>query len=108
MGCSKVKHTCGSIKGFAKCIKYEKEVPEFSELFGNDCKDIEQTTEDLYNTVNKIRQSTDVTGLLNGCITFTNPKTPASVIEQLYLKICDLEQKLNDQQELITELQQAQ
>lgn len=107
MECSKVKHTCGSIKGFAKCIKYEKEVPSFSELFGNDCKDIEQVAEDLYEILGKLKQDADVSGLLNGCITFTGTKTLSSVIEDMYLKICDLEQRLNDQQELITELQQA-
>ena len=106
--CNKIKHTCGSIKGFATCIKYEKEVPEFSDLFGNDCKDIEQTTEDLYNIVTKLREDSDVSGILNECITFTSPKTPKSVIEQMYLKLCDLEQRVNNQQELITELQQAQ
>lgn len=105
--CNKVKHTCGDIKGFSACIKYEKEVPQFSPLFGNDCKDLEQTTEDLYNTVNKIKQDTDVTGLLNACVTFTSPKTTKTVIEQMYIKICEMQAQITAQGLLITDLQQT-
>jgi hypothetical protein len=104
--CNKVKHTCGSIKGFATCIKYEKEVPQFSELFGNDCKDLEQVVEDLYNIVNKIKQDTDVTGLLNSCITFTTPKINNSVIEQMYIKICEMQAQITAQGLLIASLQE--
>lgn len=100
--CNSIKQTCGS-KNFASCIKFETAVPIFSEYYNDDCVDLEQATTELYSLIGELKTNTDVEGLLNDCITFTTPKTPSSVIEQMYLKLCELEERITAQDILIAE-----
>lgn len=91
--CDQNNKTCGT-KNFATCVKYEKGLPTTSLLYNNDCVDLEQTTSELYSITTELKTNTDVSGLLNGCIVFSSPKTTKSVLEQMYLKICDLQQQI--------------
>lgn len=109
---NKLKANCGSYI-FAQCTKYEGEVSESSELTTG-CLNIEETTQDIYNQLDDIDEKLDMSVMTNDCIIFTEPKTPSSVIKQLYDKICALEDIITSQaaqittmQNQITELQQS-
>lgn len=54
MGCNnKIKHTCGdSLK--AECVDYEGTVNPQSELVGEGCLSIEETTQDIYDQLEQI------------------------------------------------------
>lgn len=100
MPCTKIKHTCGEIS-YAKCTKYESTLSEYSSLSEDDCLDVEMVIEDLNSIVDAIKEDINLDSLENTCITFTEPKTVASVIEQMYNKICELQNTLAEQADLI-------
>lgn len=100
MGCNdKIRHTCGEI-AYAKCTKYKGIISEHSSLSEDDCLDIEQIAEDLYSLVDGIKEDINLDNLENTCITFAN-KAPSYVIEQMYNKICELQNTLTEQADLI-------
>lgn len=105
MGCNnKVKQTC--TKTFAVCTMYEGSVSEHTLLEQVECLEIQEVIEDLYNIIDVIKEETDVTTLENTCITFTSPKTVASVIEQMYSKICEMQELITIQGETIVTMQE--
>lgn len=103
--CNNVKKTCGT-KNFASCIKLETPTPSFSIYYNNDCVDLEQAATEAYSLIGELKTNTSVEGLLNDCITFTTPKTTSSVIEQMYLKLCELEGLIIAQEIVIIDLQE--
>lgn len=105
MGCNdkQIKQTCGVIT-YASCTRYESEVSKNSELT-NGCISIEETTQDIYNQLDKIDEKLDMSSLESDCIIFTEPKTPLSVIKQIYDKLCSLEDTVSSQGDLILTLQ---
>jgi hypothetical protein len=106
MGCNnKVKYTCGNTINYATCIEFQGVISENTLLENAECADVQEVIEDTYKMIDVIKEEIDVTTLENTCITFTEPKTPKSVIEQLYAKICDLEELIITQGELITTMQ---
>lgn len=100
---NKTKHNCGSIV-YASCVRYEGEVSDNSELTAG-CLSVEETTQDIYNQLDEIAEQLDMSSLDNDCIIFTEPKTPISIITQLYQKLCALEDIVNTQAEQIVTLQ---
>lgn len=91
MGCNnKIKQTCGT-KNFATCIDYQGTVSENTTLNETECLGVQEVIEDLYTMVDIVKEEIDFSSLENNCITFTSPKTPLSVITQMYNKICELE-----------------
>ena len=100
---NKIKNKCGTIV-YSECVNYELTIPEFSSLSEEGCVNISETTSDLYTLIGEIKEETDLTDLENTCITFTEPKTPKSVIEQMYNKMCELEATVTNQAVLITNL----
>lgn len=77
---------------------------ENSELTAG-CLSVEETTQDIYNQLDGISEQLDMSSLNNDCIIFTEPKSPASVISQLYQKLCALEDIVSIQAEQIATLQ---
>lgn len=105
MGCNdkQIKQTCGVIT-YASCTRYESGVSNNSELTEG-CISIEETTQDIYNQLNVIDGKLDMSSLENDCIIFAEPKTPLSVIKQMYDKLCSLEDTVSSQGALILTLQ---
>lgn len=100
MSCSKIKQTCGEIS-YAKCTKYESNLSEHSSLSEDDCLDVEEVISDLNSIIDAIKEDINLDNLENTCITFAN-KTPSYVIEQMYNKICELQNTLTEQADLIS------
>ena len=74
MSCEKkIKNTCG-VKTPAPCVKYELEVPESSKLFEEGCKTIEETTADLYELVDSIKSSIDLSDFDKKCLEINKEK----------------------------------
>jgi hypothetical protein len=91
---NKIKHTC-SEKNYATCVYYELEVPNFSNLVGEDCKTLEETTEDQYDILEGIKSEIDLSDLGEDCLTYeVTPKTVKSVLLQYEQEICDLRAKV--------------
>ncbi len=105
MGCSnkQIKQTCGVIT-YASCTRYESGVSENSELTEG-CISLEETTQDIYNQLDAIDEKLDMSSLDNDCIIFAEPRTPTTVIRQLYDKLCSLEDIVTSQGTLILTLQ---
>ncbi len=97
------KQKCTGSLLFSACTKYEKELPTFSKIT-DECVSIEDTTEDIYSIIGDLKSDIDVTGLENTCITFTEPKTPSSVIEDMYNELCSLKELVETQNTTISEL----
>lgn len=99
----KQSNLCGS-KVYAECTEVQTQPPSFSSLYEDDCISAENVIEDVYELIGGIKEEIDVTGLINGCITFTNPKTSSSVIAQMYAKLCALEALVESQTTEIADL----
>lgn len=65
---NKLKYNCG-VKHNARCVFYDGTIPEFSEL--EDCVTIEETTEELYEHVQEIEDSIDLSELGKNCIDYS-------------------------------------
>lgn len=88
---NKIKHTCAE-KNYATCVYYELDVPNFSSLVDEDCKTLEETTEDQYTILEDIKSEIDLSDLGENCLIYeVTPKTVKSVLLQYEQKICDLE-----------------
>ena len=72
---NKIKNTCAE-KNYATCVYYELPIPTFSDLNGEDCTTLEETTEDTYNILVGIKSEIDLQGLGQDCLNYgVNPKT---------------------------------
>lgn len=98
MGCGKynISDTCGE-RTYATCVFYQTDLPEWSELVEQNCVTIEETTEELYNEIDKLKDSLDTSELGNDCIDYTTNDDGDILIKDVLLvfeeKICDLESK---------------
>lgn len=98
MGCNnKVKYTCNGGINYATCIEFQGVISENTLLLDTECADVQEVIEDLYKMIDVVKEEINFTTLENNCITFTEPKTPLSVVEQMYAKICELETVINEQ-----------
>lgn len=102
---NKIKHTCGGVYSFALCTKYEGNVSEHSSLSEEDCLDVQQVIEDIYDITEDIYSKIDVSQITNNCISFTEPKNISSVLKQVIDKLCSLQETVTIQEELINTLQ---
>lgn len=100
MNCKeKIKYTCGN-KIPSTCVFYDLEetIPEFSNLNGESCIVIEETTHDLYELIKSIKLSADLTNFDKGCLDIDKVKDPydkkdkyliKDVLEALKDKVCN-------------------
>ena len=102
---NKIKYTCSGEAAFAECVNFEGTVSEDSGLFDQNCLSVEQVIEDVYSMIDTINQEIDMSTLGNDCITFTEPKTVSSVVYQMYLKLCALEDTIATQAQTIATMQ---
>ena len=95
MGCNdKIKQRCTKVE--ADCVKYNRELPSFSELM--DCISIAETTEEQYNLIGEIKDEIDLTNLDYDCGTLPTDKSVKSLIQFLLGRDCT-------QQDLIETMQ---
>lgn len=96
---NKIKNKCLTTN-YATCTIYEKDVPTYSSLSGQDCIDLEQTTEDLYNLTTDVREQIDLTDLGNDCLTYIRDAENRTVVKNVLLKyeeeICKLKLKIEE------------
>lgn len=104
----KTKNTCPD-RQYASCTFYETDLPEFSKI-EDDCVTLEETTEDLYTLVGEIKDRIDLSELGNECITYIEVEGKIFVKNALLAheqKICELEELIQNQANLITTMQEA-
>lgn len=98
---SKVSSTCGK-RINAKCVDYEGELHNDTELDSCDCPNVEDVIEDINNTLNNIKDGLDTSGLGNQCITYNEVDGEVSISEALLRleeKICEISDHLNISEE---------
>lgn len=91
---NKVEMTCGETT-YAQCAMYESDVNTNSELIEADCKNLEETTQDIYNQLEDINLSE----LGENCLEYVSEdgrikvKTVLLTYEQ---EICELKAKVGE------------
>lgn len=65
---NKLKYNCGT-KHNARCVFYDGNIPAFSDL--KDCITLEETTEEIYEHVQEIEDSIDLSELGKKCIDYS-------------------------------------
>lgn len=109
MGCyDKKKLTCGT-KQFAPCVYYENpDIPEWSDLAGENCVTLDDTTTDIYHHLDEIYDNIDLTELGNDCIDY-NEEEPGNIKVKEALKkfeelLCVIQEQLPEPTTFCTDL----
>ena len=99
-GCrnNKIKCNCGTRQN-ARCVYYDGYLPKYSKL-DEDCVNIEETTEELYENQEKILDSIDLVKLGKECIDYSEFQENDSLkVKEAFLtfekEICELKGKIN-------------
>lgn len=93
MSCEdKIKMRCK--KGYASCINYEAEIPEFSTLVGDECISIEEVAEDQYYLLGEIKTEIDLTELDEGCLELPTDNNTKKMFQYLIDVICGQAQQI--------------
>ena len=93
MSCEdKIKMRCK--KGYASCINYEAEIPEFSTLVGDECISIEEVAEDQYYLLGEIKAEIDLTELDEGCLELPTDNNTKKMFQYLIDIICGQAQQI--------------
>ena len=100
-GCrnNKIKCNCGTRQN-ARCVYYDGYLPKYSKL-DEDCVNIEETTEELYENQEKILDSIDLVKLGKECIDYSEFQENDSLkVKEAFLtfekEICELKNKKNE------------
>lgn len=100
-GCrnNKIKCNCGTHQN-ARCVYYDAYLPKYSKL-DEDCVNINETTEELYENQEKILDSIDLVKLGKKCIDYSEFQEEDSLkVNEAFLtfekEICELKNKKND------------
>jgi len=95
MSCEdKIKMRCK--KGYASCINYEAEIPEFSTLVGDECISIEEVAIDQYYLLGEIKTELDLTELDEGCLELPTDNNAKKMFQYLIDVICEQKQQIED------------
>lgn len=87
--CNEHKTLCGDNKINSKCVSYTGNVPEWSELHEEDCVNLEETTQNLYEHIEQVKEKIDFSDLESECLDIEDEGeiTPKSVAGALIEKI---------------------
>lgn len=85
--CNKASNMCGD-KMFAPCITVEKEFPEFSKLFGEECTSLDIVLDDIYELIDELR--VDYTLFNNSCLEHADDLSIESILLTHDAEICNL------------------
>jgi hypothetical protein len=97
----KIKQRCTKVE--AECVRYNRELPSFSEL--TDCISIAETTEEQYVLIGEIKEEIDLTTLDYDCGTLPTDKNVKSLIQFLLDRDCAREELIETIQGHIETLQ---
>lgn len=96
--------TCGH-RTPAVCVRYNSDIPPYSKLNREDCHNLEEAIEDLYELITALRHKTDMTGYDPDCIEIDKKNTVydrerstymiKDVLEGVTNKLCEIEEKLS-------------
>lgn len=105
MACDKIKKedTCPE-RLYASCTYYEGGLSEDSSIV-KDCPTIEDTTQDLYDLHDSVKDEIDVSSLGNQCITIVGDKTVNNFLIAIESKICEMEEIIQSQANTIESMQ---
>lgn len=99
MNCNKISNKCGNTN-YAPCIVYQGDIPTHSPLTGQECVNIEETTEDTYELITGIREQIDLSDLGQQCLTYIEDPEGRIVVNNVLLKyeeeICALKTKIEE------------
>ena len=100
-GCrnNKIKCNCGTRQN-ARCVYYDGYLPKYSKL-DEDCVNIEETTEELYENQERILDSIDLIKLGKECIDYsefkeTNILKVNEALLTIEKEICNLKKNIDD------------
>lgn len=95
MGCNKNKTANSCLeKTNAVCVKYETDLPEWSEI--NDCYvSLEDTTEELYDVVGDLKESLDSSNLKSECLDVKDKKQ-FEINQEFINAICEIKDTMLD------------
>ena len=96
---NKIKCNCGTRQN-ARCVYYDGYLPKYSKL-DEDCVNIDETTEELYENQEKILDSIDLVKLGKECIDYSEFQENDSLkVKEAFLtfekEICELKNKKNE------------
>ena len=108
-GCrnNKIKCNCGTHQN-ARCVYYDAYLPKYSKL-DEDCVNINETTEELYENQEKILDSIDLVELGKKCIDYSEFQEEDFLkVKEAFLtfenEICELKSKISSNSEDSLEL----
>lgn len=90
--CDKIEDTCGK-KINSRCVDYEGEVNSQSELEQEGCLNLHETTEDIYDQLEDIQTSIDLSDFKEDCIEYEQEGETLKVnevLKGLQDKVCEL------------------
>lgn len=92
--CNKIKNTCGT-RNISTCIDYEETVNTQSSLTSTECRNLGETTKDIYEQLEEIN---DLSELGEECLTYIENEDGKVVVKNVLLKfeeeICNLKQQI--------------
>lgn len=95
--CNTIKATCSGELIFSTCVKYETDLPSFSEL-PSGCTELDATTTELYKFIGEIKTETDLSELGESCLTYVQEGSK-TIVKNVLLKfeeeICELTNRIN-------------
>ena len=96
--CNKTKYTCGDAANFAECTAFEGTPNPQSELVGESCISIEDTTQDQFNQLESIWGEIDLSELGDKCLEYVETEEGKIVVKNVLLKfeekICELQESI--------------
>lgn len=99
MGCNdKISRTCGK-KINAKCVDYEGELHDNTQLEQCECHNVEEVIEDMNLALNEIYESIDLSDLGDSCIDYEEVDGKIQVkeaLKKLEECICELKDQVED------------
>lgn len=90
--CNKIKNTCPD-NTYATCVDYQGEIGEKSKITEG-CITIHDTTEDIYQLIDQIFESIDMTELGSDCILYGTEKNLKAILKRQEKEICDLKSEV--------------
>lgn len=92
--CNKIKNTCGT-RNFSTCIDYEETVNTQSSLSSTECRNLGETTKDIYEQLEEIN---NLSALGEDCLTYIPNENNKTVVKNVLLKfeeeICNLKEEI--------------
>jgi hypothetical protein len=82
---------------YAPCVRYEGIVNTQSTLIDKGCRNLHQTTEDIYTQLEQVEKEIDLSALGKSCLTYiqdNNKNIVKNVLLKYEQEICDLKTKV--------------